>query len=120
MFLIFDTETTGLPKNKKSPISDTDNWPRCVQLAWQLHSSDSSLIESESYIIKPDDGYDIPYSVEQVHGISTELANNQGHNLQDVLNKFLLALDKAKFIVGQNIAFDIPILSCEFFRYINR
>lgn len=117
MFLIFDTETTGLPKNKKSPISDTDNWPRCVQLAWQLHSSDSSLIESESYIIKPDDGYDIPYSVGQVHGISTELANNQGHNLQDVLNKFLLALDKAKFIVGQNIAFDIPILSCEFFRY---
>ena len=52
MFLIFDTETTGLPKNKKLPISDTDNWPRCVQLAWQLHSSDSTLLESESFIIK--------------------------------------------------------------------
>ena len=27
MYLIFDTETTGLPKNFKAPITDTDNWP---------------------------------------------------------------------------------------------
>ena len=39
MFLIFDTETTGLPKNFKAPISDSDNWPRMVQLAWQLHDN---------------------------------------------------------------------------------
>ena len=37
MYLIFDTETTGLPKNYNAPITDTDNWPRLVQLAWQLH-----------------------------------------------------------------------------------
>ena len=58
MFLIFDTETTGLPKNFKAPISDTDNWPRCVQIAWQLHDSDGSLIENKDYLIQPD-GYDI-------------------------------------------------------------
>jgi len=39
MFLIFDTETTGLPKNFNAPITDVDNWPRCVQIAWQLHDS---------------------------------------------------------------------------------
>ncbi len=37
MYLIFDTETTGLPKRWDAPITDTDNWPRAVQIAWQLH-----------------------------------------------------------------------------------
>ena len=32
MYLIFDTETTGLPKNWKAPLTDFDNWPRMVQL----------------------------------------------------------------------------------------
>lgn len=33
MYLFFDTETTGLPKNWKAPVSDLNNWPRLVQLA---------------------------------------------------------------------------------------
>ena len=40
MYLIFDTETTGLPKRFDAPITDTDNWPRCIQIAWQLHDAD--------------------------------------------------------------------------------
>ena len=44
MYLIFDTETTGLPKKWNAPITDTDNWPRCVQLAWQLHDSNGKII----------------------------------------------------------------------------
>ena len=39
MFLIFDTETTGLPKNYNAPLTDFDNWPRMVQLAWQVHDA---------------------------------------------------------------------------------
>jgi hypothetical protein len=34
MYLIFDTETTGLPKKWAAPISDTDNWPRAIQIAF--------------------------------------------------------------------------------------
>ena len=37
MYLIFDTETTGLPRDYSAPITQLDNWPRLVQLAWQLH-----------------------------------------------------------------------------------
>ena len=66
MYLIFDTETTGLPKNWRAPISDTENWPRCVQLAWQVHDELGNLIESKSYIVKPDD-YDIPFESEKIH-----------------------------------------------------
>ncbi|PJB57251.1 MAG: 3'-5' exonuclease, partial [Bacteroidetes bacterium CG_4_9_14_3_um_filter_41_19] len=36
MFLIFDTETTGLPQRYDAPLTDFDNWPRMIQLAWQL------------------------------------------------------------------------------------
>jgi hypothetical protein len=32
-YLIFDTETTGTPKNYKAPMKDIENWPRVIQLA---------------------------------------------------------------------------------------
>ena len=44
MFLIFDTETTGLPINWNAPLTDNNNWPRCIQIAWQLHDKDGSCI----------------------------------------------------------------------------
>ena len=51
MFLIFDTETTGLPKKWNSPLTDFDNWPRAVQIAWQIHAEDGKCISNESYVI---------------------------------------------------------------------
>ncbi len=115
MYLIFDTETTGLPKNWKAPITDTDNWPRCVQIAWQLHDKFGKLIEHQDYLIIPE-GYNIPYDAEQIHGISTLLAQKQGKPLDEVLVLFNQALEKSKFIVGQNLGFDRNIMGCEFHR----
>ena len=115
MYLIFDTETTGLPKKWGAPISDTDNWPRCVQIAWQLHDEMGKVIEHQDYLIKPE-GFNIPYDAERIHGISTELAQVEGFLLAEVLEKFNIALSKAKFIVGQNLGFDVNIMGCEFYR----
>ncbi|HUH46383.1 MAG TPA: hypothetical protein VLZ54_04455, partial [Arenibacter sp.] len=64
MYLIFDTETTGLPKRWDAPYTDTDNWPRCVQIAWQLHDDMGKLVESQDYLVRPD-GFNIPYDAEQ-------------------------------------------------------
>ncbi len=115
MYLIFDTETTGLPKSWSAPITDTDNWPRCVQIAWQLHDEMGNLVEHQDYLIRPE-GFNIPYDAEQVHGISTDLATAQGILLTEMLEKFNIALSKASYVVGQNVAFDINIMSCEFHR----
>ncbi len=115
MYLIFDTETTGLPKRWGAPISDTDNWPRCIQIAWQLHDDMGKLIEHQDYLVKPE-GFNIPYDAERIHGISTELAEAEGVSLAEVLEKFNIALSKTKFIVGQNLGFDINIMGCEFYR----
>ncbi|MFT7442720.1 MAG: DNA polymerase-3 subunit alpha, partial [Maribacter sp.] len=115
MYLIFDTETTGLPKSWNAPITDTDNWPRCVQIAWQLHDEMGHLIEHNDFLIQPD-GYNIPYDAERIHGISTELAQEQGISLDKSLALFNEALSKTKFIVGQNLNFDLNIMGCEFHR----
>lgn len=115
MYLIFDTETTGLPRSWSAPITDTDNWPRCIQIAWQLHDEMGNLIEHQDYLVKPE-GFNIPFDAERIHGISTELAMEQGILLSEVLEKFNIALSKAKFIVGQNVGFDVNIMGCEFHR----
>ena len=115
MYLIFDTETTGLPKRWDAPITDTGNWPRCVQIAWQLHDEMGKIIEHQDYLVQPD-GYNIPYDAERIHGISTELAQADGISLSEVLEKFNVALSKSKFIVGQNLKFDVNIMGCEFHR----
>ncbi|MGB1313924.1 MAG: DNA polymerase III subunit alpha [Bizionia paragorgiae] len=115
MYLIFDTETTGLPKRWDAPITDVDNWPRCIQIAWQLHDAMGNCVESQDYLVKPD-GFNIPYDAEKIHGISTELAEEQGVELSEVLAKFNIALGKAKFVVGQNVKFDLNIMGAEFVR----
>ena len=115
MYLIFDTETTGLPRNKTAPITDLDNWPRLVQLAWQLHDNRGKLLSHHNYIIKPE-GFDIPYKAEQVHGISTKRALAEGHDMQTVLNTFVHDLEKTSQLIGHNIEFDVNIIGAEFLR----
>ncbi|MEB8346612.1 DNA polymerase III subunit alpha [Flavobacteriaceae bacterium KMM 6898] len=115
MYLIFDTETTGLPKRWNAPITDTDNWPRCIQIAWQLHDEMGNLVEHQDYLVRPD-GFNIPYDAEQIHGISTELAQEKGISLAEVLEKFNIAMSKTKFIVGQNVGFDLNIMGAEYHR----
>ena len=115
MYLIFDTETTGLPKRWDAPITDTDNWPRCIQIAWQLHDQFGNCIEHKDFLVRPD-GFDIPFDAEKVHGISTQLAEQKGESLHDVLEQFNEVLEKTKFVVGQNVGFDINIVGAEFVR----
>ncbi|MCF8303671.1 MAG: DNA polymerase III subunit alpha [Bacteroidales bacterium] len=115
MFLIFDTETTGLPRNYNAPVSNSENWPRMVQLAWQLHDEKGELFEAGNYIIQPE-GFTIPYNASKVHGITDEKAQQEGVDLNFVLDKFNDALTKTQFIVGHNISFDVSILGAEYYR----
>ena len=85
------------------------------QIAWQLHDDMGRLIESKDFLIKPE-GFNIPYDAEQIHGISTQLAEEQGEDLNQVLHLFNQALSKAKFVVGQNVKFDTNVWGCEFYR----
>ena len=115
MFLIFDTETTGLPLDKNAPLTNFDNWPRMVQLAWQIHDEEGRFVKAENHIVKPE-GFIIPINAYRVHGISTEHAAKVGKNLNDVLDIFYNELQKVKYVVGHNVRFDLNIVGCEYLR----
>ncbi|MEO9868882.1 DNA polymerase III subunit alpha [Ekhidna sp.] len=115
MYLIFDTETTGLPHNKSAPVEELDNWPRLVQIAWQLHDHSGKLLSIGNHIVKPE-GFTIPFNAEKIHGISTKHALEVGEDLSEVLDKFSEDVKKAEVLVGHNIEFDNKIIGAEYLR----
>jgi DNA polymerase-3 subunit alpha len=115
MYLIFDVETTGLPHNKSAPVTDTENWPRAVQLAWQLHDASGRLLAHHNFLIRPD-GFNIPFKAEQVHGISTQRALQEGAGLDRVMALFLNDAARATWLAGHNLGFDLMILGAELVR----
>lgn len=115
MYLFFDTETTGLPRNWKASVKDVNNWPRLVQIAWLEYNKDSKLIDTKDFIIKPD-GFTIPTFSEKIHGISTEKALKEGKEIKTVLKEFSEAMDRAQLLIAHNINFDTKVAGAEFIR----
>lgn len=115
MYLFFDTETTGLPRNWRAPVTDLNNWPRMVQIAWILSKGNGTHIEAGDFIIKPEN-FVIPLSTSKVHGITTAKALREGKDLREILLKFNELVEEAEFLVAHNISFDEKILGAELLR----
>jgi DNA polymerase III epsilon subunit-like protein len=115
MYLFFDTETTGLPKNWKAPVTDLNNWPRLVQLAYLLYDSAGNKITEGNFIIRPE-GFKIDASAANIHGISTERALKEGVPLSQVMDDFLVQLEKSTHLVAHNMSFDEKIVGAELLR----
>ena len=115
MYLFFDTETTGLPRRWNAPVTEVDNWPRMVQLAWIACDDGGEVLEECSDIIRPE-GYAIPYGVARIHGITTTRGLVEGKHLKEVLGRFAAKLEEATALVGHNITFDQAIVGAEFER----
>ncbi len=115
MYLFFDTETVGLPERWDVPITDMDNWPRLVQLAWIVCDVRGEVLEERNAIIKPE-GFSIPAEISKLHGITTSIANEHGEPLKEVLELFAERVDKAWLLVGHNISFDECVVGAEFER----
>lgn len=115
MYIVIDTETTGLPTSWQAPPSDVDNWPRVVQLAWETFDVRARETGKKSYLIRPE-GFTIPKDLEKVHGISTAIAKRRGIPIGEVLDSFRTALGTASVIVAHNFKFDSSVLAAEFHR----
>ena len=96
MYLFFDTETTGLPRNYKAPLTDSRNWPRMVQIAYLIADETGDELERHDHIIKPE-GFTIPNRASRLHGITTEKAINEGVLLEPILNEFAAAIDNGLY-----------------------
>jgi len=112
MYLFFDTETADLPANFNAPETDTNNWPRIIQIAWVVGDSPVTMSPPQKHLIKPE-GFKIARGAFEVHRISTEDANNNGVPLIPVLDSFLQAVATATTVVAHNIEFDANVIGAE-------
>ena len=112
MYLFFDTETTGLPSVS---ISDSQKWPRIVQIAWLLVDENGDVKSKNSFIIRPD-GYRIPNRVIKIHGITTKRALQEGVELEHALHRFLGDAHFADVLVAHNVAYDYGVIKGELLR----
>jgi DNA polymerase III epsilon subunit-like protein len=115
MYLFFDTETTGLPRSWKASVTDLNNWPRLVQLAYLYFDENGNKISGGDFIVKPE-GFIIPAGVSKIHGITHEKAVNEGVLLSDVLQNFQSLINEADVLVAHNMSFDEKIVGAEFLR----
>ena len=115
MYLFFDTETTGIPKNYKAPVSDLNNWPRLVQIAWLVVDESGAEISSAEHIVKPN-GFTIPAEAAKIHGITTDIALDRGIDIKFALDGIAKDILAAKKLIAHNMAFDEKILGAEFLR----
>jgi DNA polymerase III epsilon subunit-like protein len=113
-YLVFDTETTGLPVERNARPEDYDNWPYVVQIAWYLFDDEWKLIEDKEYILKQD--IKIPADATSIHGIDNNTMLKKGVDPKFVYSQFIEVLGRAKFLIAHNIAFDKPIMECELLR----
>ncbi|GAA4361239.1 hypothetical protein GCM10023185_28180 [Hymenobacter saemangeumensis] len=114
-YLVFDTETNGLPRDWKAPVTDTDNWPRLVQLAWAVYDQHGQVLERRCHIIRPE-GFVISEDAALIHGVTQERALREGVRLSEVLDAFVQRLHVAELLVAHNIAFDAKIIGAELYR----
>tara|TARA_B110000046_G_scaffold164014_1_gene179297 strand:- start:663 stop:2858 length:2196 start_codon:yes stop_codon:yes gene_type:complete len=113
--LFFDTETTGLPKNWKAPVHQLNNWPRLVQIAWQVYNSNGDLLEEHEHVIKPV-GFIISSEAIAVHKITTEKALETGVDLLTILKAFSSSVNGCGLLVAHNYSYDYNIMGSELLR----
>jgi len=116
--LFFDTETSGLPKNYKAPVTDLENWPRLVQLGCLLYEDKFQKL-SEEFIIIPE-GFVINDSVSKIHGITQEKAISSGSSLEVVLSIFRISIERSDLLVGHNLSYDLNVLGSEYLRKLGK
>ena len=112
MYLFFDTETTGLPKDWNAPA---DQFPRLVQLAWLIYNEKQELINSGDFIIRPE-GFEIPKQASDIHGTTNEIALEKGFDLRKLMISFKMIMEEATYIIGHNLSFDRKIIRGELIR----
>lgn len=117
--LFFDTETNGLPKNRYASVTDLGNWPRIIQIAWQVWELVDETFTRDtqvSYIVKPDESLVWNNDSAKIHGISLSTAMERGTPGQIVFSQFMETAKSVDLVVAHNISFDKPIVIAECFR----
>jgi DNA polymerase III epsilon subunit-like protein len=115
--LVFDTETTGLPKTKVINETTINSLPYIVQLSYMIYDTDSNkIIKLSDNIIKIPENVELSKESIAIHGIDRNKMNEKGRPVVEVLQEFLCDIDFIDLIIAHNIDFDINMIIVEIYR----
>ena len=115
--LVFDTETTGLPKDYNTSILDTENWPYIVQFSYILYDTTTSkILVKENNIIKIGDDVEIPEESIKIHGITKTMCKENGIDIVKAINDFNAVMRNSDLVIAHNISFDKRVIMVECIR----
>lgn len=125
--IVFDVETTGLPRGGDWKNNMHFNTCRLVSIGWEvIDMGKKEVLEKKHFYAKPKN-FVIPENARNIHGISTEMARNLGENIEKILQHFISDIIKYNVdtIIAHNINFDMNVLCNElnrlgFLRTLNR
>ena len=112
--LVFDTETTGLPKSRNAPIHSTELWPHVIQLSYILYDTEQNTLSVMcDRIIRVDDNVIISDESTKIHGITKTMCIEKGIPILDALHEFQEAFKQCDVVIAHNIEFDKNMLKVE-------
>ncbi|MGJ8692133.1 MAG: 3'-5' exonuclease [Thalassotalea sp.] len=101
-FVVVDLETTGL---------DSQN-NRIIEFGALRVQANTTEVYTFQALIKPDKDFPIPEHITEITGISTEIIEDEGRAITDVLPEFIDFIGDLP-IVAYNAKFDIAFLKAE-------
>lgn len=116
MILLFDTSAAGKPKSYKKPYTDTFNWPRMIHISWLVYDDKGELLIDENYLIK-NFLNEIPDDIMRFHKLKLENFEEEGEDIEVVLEKFKKDVDEAKYIFSFNLNYNENIVGAEYVRH---
>lgn len=113
MYIFFDTETNGLPKNYNGKCTDHNNWPQIIQIAWAMYNEREKLLREESYVIAVPFDFEINERAQEVHGYTKDEIMDYGIPIENAMKRFALSLQQSTVCIAHNMNFDSNIIMCE-------
>ena len=109
-YLVFDTETTGLPDWSKP--ADAEGQPRLASWAMLFVDEDLEVERRHCGLVKPD-GWTMSLEAQAVNGLTQERLEADGVSVTKALVELQFAISQGRTLVAHNLSFDTKIMRGE-------
>jgi DNA polymerase III epsilon subunit-like protein len=94
-------------------------WPYIVQFSYVIYDTDiNDIIKIHDSVVNIPDNIVISKESINIHGITRDVMNKKGKDLQNIIVEFMDDFENVDLIVGHNISFDLNMLKVEIMRKI--
>lgn len=120
LYLIFDTETTGLPpRGAELDIPDPtfERWPNVIQLSWIIwNSATGEIVKVRDLYVRLPPERTISAGAMEKHKITPAHLTEHGVDPTEAFGEFAEDVAKSHYIVSHNLKFDMEVMQTEYRR----